>query len=113
MARLPSSRVRAGQARRSASAPVDLVLYVSASSHYAYAAQRNFLTLLDRFDRRMVKFEVCDVGEHPERAEADSVCYTPMLVKRSPPPRAYVLGDLSNAEPVVDLLKSCGVTLRR
>ena len=93
--------------------PVDLVLYVSASSRYAMAAQRNCRTLLDRFDPRQVSFEVCDVGQYPERAEEDSVCYTPMLVKRHPLPRAFVVGDLSNAEPLADLLKSCGVTLRR
>jgi KaiB domain len=114
MARLPGPRERASSGtRRSASNSVDLVLYVSASSRYAQSAQRNCRTLLDRFDRRQVKFEVCDIGEHPERAEEDSVCYTPMLVKRHPLPRTYVVGDLSNAEPLVDLLKSCGVTLRR
>jgi hypothetical protein len=114
MARLPAPRERASSGTcRSASNPVDLVLYVSASSRYAQSAQRNCRTLLDRFDRRQVKFEVCDIGEHPERAEEDSVCYTPMLVKRHPLPRTYLVGDLSNAEPLVDLLTSCGVTLRR
>ena len=114
MARLPSSRVRAPRgAQRGASTPVDLVLYVSTSSQYAQTAQRNCKTLLDQFDQRQVKFEVCDIGKHPERAEEDSVCYTPMLVKRHPLPRTYVVGDLSNAEPLVDLLKSCGVALRR
>lgn len=114
MARLRGPRERASSGtRRSASNSVELILYVSASSRYAQAAQRNCKTLLDRFDPRQVKFEVCDVGAHPERAEEDSVCYTPMLVKRHPLPRAYVVGDLSNADPIMDLLKSCGVTLRR
>jgi two-component system response regulator GlrR len=114
MARLPSSRVRASRgARRAASNPVDLVLYVSASSRYTQSAERNCQTLLDRFDRRQVKFEVCDIGKHPERAEEDSVCYTPMLVKRHPLPRTYVVGDLSNEAPLVDLLKACGVAPRR
>ena len=114
MARLPTSRVRAfRRAPRRASSAVDLVLYVSASSRYTRIAQRNCQMLLDQFDSRQVKFEVCDVGKHPERAEEDAVCYTPMLVKRHPLPRTYVVGDLSNAEPLVDLLKSCGVALRR
>jgi len=78
MARLPASRVRASRGtRRDAPNLVDLILYVSASSRYAQAAQRNCKTLLDRFDPRLVKFEVCDVGAHPDRAEEDSVCYTP------------------------------------
>jgi hypothetical protein len=114
MPRQPGARGRAsGGARSGAAPPVDLVLYVSASSRYATAAQRNCRTLLDRFDRRQVSFEVCDLGQHPERAEEDAVCYTPTLVKRRPLPRTYVVGDLSNAEPLVDLLKSCGVTLKR
>jgi hypothetical protein len=90
-----------------------LILYISASSRYAGTAERNCKTLLDRVDQRQVRFEVCDVGRHPERAEQDAVCYTPMLVKRRPLPRAYVLGDLSNASPLVDLLASCGVALKR
>jgi two-component system response regulator GlrR len=116
MPRQAASRPRARASRRAptdAARLVDLVLYVSASSRYAAAARRNCRTLLDRFDPRQVSFEVCDIGQHPERAEADSVCYTPTLVKRHPLPRSFVLGDLSNSEPLVDLLKSCGVTLRR
>ena len=114
MARLPGSRARAPRgSQRGAPTPVDLVLYVSASSRYAQIAQRNCRMLLDQFDKRQVRFEVCDIGKHPERAEEDFVCYTPMLVKRHPLPRTYVVGDLSNAEPLVDLLKSCGVALRR
>jgi two-component system response regulator GlrR len=114
MPRAPGSRARASRdARRGESDLVDLVLYVSAGSRYASAAQRNCQTLLERFDRRRVKLEVCDIAEHPERAEEDAVCYTPMLVKRHPLPRTYVLGDLSNTEPLVGLLESCGVTLKR
>ena len=114
MPRPSGARARAsGRARAAAAQPVELVLYISASSRYAGVAQRNCKTLLDRFDRRQVIFEVCDIGQHPERAEEDAVCYTPMLVKRHPLPRAYVLGDLSNANPLVALLTSCGVALKR
>lgn len=72
-------------------------------------ARRNCQALLARFDPRRVRVEVCDVSAHPERAEADAVLFTPMLVKRQPLPRTYVLGDLSNAAPIIDLLESCGV----
>jgi two-component system response regulator GlrR len=53
------------------------------------------------------------VSVHPERAEEDAVCYTPLLVKRQPLPRTYLVGDLSNPAPLVDLLESCGVGLVR
>jgi hypothetical protein len=60
-----------------------------------------------------VRFEVCDISADPERAEADAVCYTPMLVKRRPLPRTCVVGDLSNPQPVIEWLESCGVTVAR
>ena len=113
MARPAGARPRASGSARPGAEPVELVLYISASSRYARTARQNCQTLLEQFDHRQVNFEVCDIGEHPERAEEDAVCYTPMLVKRRPLPRAYVLGDLSNANPLVDLLKSCGVALKR
>lgn len=88
---------------------VDLVLYVSAVSQYTQNAIRNCEQLLSRFDRKQVRFEVCDVRECPDRAAAEGVCYTPMLVKRSPAPRTCLLGDLSNGAPLLDLLQSCGL----
>ena len=93
--------------------PIELVLYVSAMSPYSSAARRNCELLLSHFDRTHVRFEVCDVAECPERAEADSVCFTPMLLKRDPPPRTYVLGDLSNVAALVDLMQACGLELAR
>ncbi|MBI2188727.1 MAG: hypothetical protein HYU37_16640 [Acidobacteria bacterium] len=69
--------------------------------------------MLARFDERRLRLEICDVSRNPERAEADAVYFTPMLVKRSPLPRAFVLGDLSDAKAIVELLESCGVNPRR
>lgn len=92
---------------------VELVLYVSASSSHTAAATRHCETLLARFDRRHIQFEICDVSKHPDRAETDGICFTPVLMKRLPLPRAYVLGDLSNTSALVDLLASCGVDPRR
>ena len=88
---------------------IELVLYVSAASSHTAAATRNYEALLSRFDHRRVRFEICDVSRHPERAETDGICFTPVLLKRLPLPRAYVVGDLSNAVALMDLLASCGV----
>ena len=38
--------------------------------------------------------------------------FTPTLVKRSPAPRAWILGDLRNDDVVRDLLTMCGVPAR-
>lgn len=97
------------QPGRRASIPVELVLYVSGTSSYAASATRNCEALLARFDRRAVRLEICDVSEHPDRAETDGICFTPVLLKRQPLPRTYILGDLSNTAALADLLVSCGV----
>lgn len=110
MPRQSQGKARAAVSARRASPPsVDLVLYISQSSRHTSVAQRNCQALLARFDPRRVRVEVCDISEHPERAEQDAVLFTPMLVKRQPLPRSYVLGDLSNATPIIDMLESCGV----
>jgi len=101
-------RVRSGT-RVKRAAPVDLVLYVSASSSYSHTAIRNCQALLKQFDAAHVTFEVCDVSAHPDRADEDAVCYTPLLVKRNPLPRTYLVGDLSNASLLLDLLSACGL----
>jgi hypothetical protein len=88
---------------------IELVLYVSAASSHTAAATRNCDTLLSAIRSRSVVFEVCDISLHPDRAEADGICFTPVLMKRMPLPRAYVIGDLSNTAALVDLLVSCGV----
>ena len=88
---------------------IELVLYVSAASSHTMTATRNCAALLARFDQRRVRFEICDVSKHPDRAESDGICFTPVLMKKLPLPRAYVVGDLSNTAALVDLLASCGV----
>ena len=107
----PSRRVRAGASARSLvpQPRVELVLYVSAASSHTAAATRNCEALLSRFDHRYVRLEICDVSKHPDRADIDGICFTPVLLKRNPLPRAYVIGDLSNTTALVDLLASCGV----
>ena len=85
------------------------MLYVSAASSHTARVTRNCEALLARFDQRRVRFEICDVSRHPDRAESDGICFTPVLMKKHPLPRAFVIGDLSNTAALVDLLASCGV----
>jgi CheY-like chemotaxis protein len=87
----------------------DLVLYVSAGSAASARARRNMENTLRAFAGSTVRYAVCDVGEEPARAEEDQIVFTPTLVKRSPGPRAWVLGDLADAAVVIDLLKICGL----
>ena len=90
-------------------AAVDLVLYVSPHSHPCRRAVRVMRELLSRYDDRQVVFKVCDMDRDPGRAASDRVLFTPTLVKRSPAPQMWVLGDISQPEVVIDLLLMCGI----
>jgi CheY-like chemotaxis protein len=75
--------------RRKASVTVELALYVNKVSQ--------------------VHLQVFDVADEPLAGEEDQVVFTPTLVKRSPPPRAWVVGDLSDHSVVISLLDIAGI----
>ena len=85
-----------------------LVLYVSPESHASLKARANLAAILERYGSDKVRFEVCDVSREPLRAEADRILYTPTLVVKSGAP-AWIVGDLSNREAVVQLLRTAGI----
>jgi DNA-binding response OmpR family regulator len=96
-------------AERESSQAVELVLYVSEASIACARAERAMRELLSRYGDR-VRFSVCDVARDPARAAADHVIFTPSLVKRYPPPRLWVVGDLRQPRVVTDILTFCGVS---
>lgn len=51
-----------------------------------------------------VEVEVLDVVEVPDRARVDRVIATPLLIRRRPEPLLKVVGDLSDATKVLDVL---------
>ena len=55
------------------------------------------------------EISVLDVFKQPERALADSVMMTPMLIKLAPGPVVRIVGTLSNAET---LLHALGLQVR-
>ena len=54
-----------------------------------------------------------DLGEHPDLAEADGVVFSPTLIKKSPGAPVWMLGDISDATAITDLLLAAGITPRR
>jgi DNA-binding response OmpR family regulator len=88
---------------------VDIVLYVAAGSAASATARRSMENILRQFVGCPIRYTVCDVAEDTANAEEDQIVFAPTLVKRSPGPRTWVLGDLADAAVVVDLLKMCGM----
>jgi len=87
--------------------PVELILYVSSQSPRSHAAVRNIKQVLERFHTSRVKLTVCDLAANPNAGIEDSVAFTPTLVRRTPGPRTFILGHITNPELVLELLADC------
>lgn len=88
--------------------PVELILYVSAYSPKSAAAIKNIKRVISRYQSSSVKLTIYDLSQDPGAGEADSVAFTPTLVKRSPGPRTFILGHITNPDLLVELLQACG-----
>lgn len=87
--------------------PVELILYVSSQSPRSHAAVRNIKQVLERFHTSRVKLTVCDLAANPNAGIEDSVAFTPTLVRKTPGPRTFILGHITNPELVLELLADC------
>jgi circadian clock protein KaiB len=92
---------------------IELVLYTSPASEKCQKALRTIRDVLDQYDTSQVKFTICDLSGRPSLGDADSVVFTPTLVKRGPGPRTWIVGNLDQAELLVDLLDVSGVDRKR
>lgn len=91
--------------RGEAPRPVELVLYVSPASPACARARRNIQELIARLEGAKVELAICDVSEDADQAEADRILFTPTLVVRRPL-LTWIVGDLTNREEVLRVLRS-------
>jgi KaiB-like protein len=87
--------------------PIELILYTSAHSPRSAAAIENIKSILSQYGSDKVKLTIYDLAREPNKGTEDSIAFTPTLVKRSPGPRTFILGHLSNPQLLIDLLESC------
>lgn len=87
--------------------PVELILYVSSQSPRSFAAVKNVKKVLERFSSTRVKLTVHDLSVDPARGIADSVAFTPTLVRKTPGPRTFILGHMTSPELLLELLADC------
>ena len=87
--------------------PIELILYVSSQSSKSVAAIENIKAVLSNFESAQVTLTICDLSKNPAAGTADSIAFTPTLVKRSPGPRTFILGHLTSPALVLELLKGC------
>lgn len=88
--------------------PVELILYVNVDSPKSAAAIENIKRVLARFESARVKLTICDLSQNPDAGSADAVAFTATLTKRSPGPRTFILGHITNPDVLVEILEDCG-----
>ena len=80
-----------------------MILYVSADRRGRRTRSSNINNVLSRYRSGKVSLTICDLARDPSVGDQDSIAFTPTLVKRSPGPRTFILGHITNPE----VLMSC------
>lgn len=88
-----------------------LLLYVHAGTIIAETARRNLEAVLAGYDSHAVELRTIDVATAADINPEDRVVLTPLLVRRRPMPRQWLLGDLSSTEKVHHLLAASGLDI--
>jgi len=91
---------------------IELILYTRAGSDACRRALSTIHRVLEQYNKAQVSLTVCDLAECPDGGDADSVIYTPTLVKRGPGPRTWIVGNLDKDEFLIELLELSGVDRR-
>lgn len=90
--------------------PIELILYVSAHSPRSASALDEIKSVLGRNKSLRVKLTICDLSKDPEGGSGDGIAFTPTLVKRSPGPRTFILGHITNPQLLLEMLAACDET---
>jgi circadian clock protein KaiB len=78
-----------------------LRLYVAGSSPKSLNAVTNLRSLCEEHLAGHYEIEIIDLAVEPSLARDDDILAIPTLIKRLPPPRRKIVGDLSNAARVL------------
>ena len=81
-----------------------LRLYVTGATPRSTRAIANLKAVCERHLAGRYVLEVVDIYQRPEVAVRQQIIAAPTMVKESPGPRRRVIGDLSNAESLLDAL---------
>jgi hypothetical protein len=89
---------------------VEVRLYISHNSISSFRAVRAVEHITRAFPPAGLRVRILDVAHEIEAASQDRVLFTPTLIMTDRSRRSTrVLGDLSNAEVLVDLLRAAGL----
>ena len=87
----------------------EFVLYATRHSIASYHARRAVESIQRWFVRAQLRISIVSLEADMEAAARDHVTLTPVLVRRSPLPKVWLVGDLRDADLLGDLIHSSGV----
>jgi circadian clock protein KaiB len=79
-------------------------LYITGDTPNSVEAVANLFALCRTHIPDRHEIECVDIFVHPERALMDGIFMTPALIKLAPSPTRMIVGTLSNALPVLQVL---------
>jgi circadian clock protein KaiB len=88
--------------------PIRLRLYVAGDSPNSHDARANLAAVCREHLDGRVEVEIVDVFEEPQRALAEGVLLTPMLLILTSTPPRQILGTLAERERLLQLLGDAG-----
>ncbi len=83
-------------------------LYIAGQTPGALAALRNLKLICEERLKGKYRIEVIDIKEKPQICHDDQILAIPTLMRKTPLPVRFIIGDLSNTER---LLTGLGLTL--
>jgi circadian clock protein KaiB len=78
-----------------------LRLYVSGSTLKSARAVENIKRICEQYLKNRYDLEVIDIYQQPNLARDEQIVAVPTLIKRLPPPRRRLIGDMSNPKKVL------------
>ena len=78
-----------------------LRLFVSGSTAKSALAVENIKRICEQHLKNLYDLEVIDIYQQPNLARDEQIVAVPTLIKRFPPPRRRLIGDLSNIKKVL------------
>lgn len=82
-----------------------LRLFIAGGNRLSILALANLKRILASLREKDYRLETIDVLQEPLKALEEQIFVTPTLDKISPPPRERIIGDLSDYEKVISVLK--------
>lgn len=93
-------------AKKSAGQPQYILrLFVSGMLTNSFRAIKNIKEICEMHLKGNYDLEVIDIYQQPELAIAEQILIIPVLIVKRPLPEKRLIGDLSDTEKVLDILK--------